>query len=281
MNVKRVLRSILGYCMVLCFIFTTYITIRWIIKMKNYSKEYVYSDSGNLYYEKDGEKIYIDKLYNSKGEDLKLEIPDKKTIIMYCYKDNPKEGIFLDINNTSDSGLQHPIINLCVAIFILAFGLYFLTKKNYSNPIYKYYYFYVCFSIVGTVMLVTQISKIVNYNNIKNNYNIVNSTIYSDLYEVGAAGGQYKAVSYYYVDGIKYVYADEIFVDGDINDAIGKTQEIYYNPNNPEEAYGQINSVNKLFIVLGIFLIIISAPSVFFRKLMAERYEEVMSNAND
>ena len=257
MNYKKILKIIIGCFLILCSIITLFQTITWLITKKDYHKEYVYSDLGNLYYEKDGEKIYIEQIYNTDGEELELNIPDKKTIIMYCYKDNPTEGVYLGINNTPDARLEYPTINICVSLFILTLALYILSKKNKKNPIYKYYLFYVFGLFIGIVMIVYSITNIINYYSIKNDNNIVNATIYSDIYETGISTKQYKAVSYYYVNNTKYVYADEIYKSGDINNVLGTTQKLYYNPNNPEKSYSKINFVIFLFLIIGTFILCI------------------------
>lgn len=276
MNYKKILKIIIACFLILCSIITLFQTITWQLQKKDYNKEYVYSDSGSLYYEKNGKKIYIEQIYNTNSETLKLNVPDKKTIIMYCYKDKPTEGIYLGMNNTADARLQNPIVNICVSLFILAVAFFILSKKNKENPIYNYYLFYVFIFLIGMIMSVYQIGNIINYYSIKNDNNIVNATIYSDIYETGISNEKYKAVSYYYVDDTKYVYVDEIYKSGNINDVLGTTQKLYYDSNSPEKASSKISFVTPLFLIIGIFIIIISFPFVFFRNKMAERYNKAI-----
>ncbi len=272
MNYKKILKVTIGCFLILCSIITLFQTITWQISKKDYNREYVYSDFGNLYYEKNGEKIYIEKIYNTDSEELQLEVPNQKTIIMYCYKNNPTEGIYLGINNTPDARLEYPTINICVSIFILTLALYILSKKNKENPIYRYYLFYIFGLFIGIVMIFYSVTNIINYYSIKNDNNIVNATIYSDIYETGISTEQYKAVSYYYVNDVKYVYVDEIYKNGDINNVLGTTQKLYYNPNNPEKSYSKINFVTFLFLIIGTPITIISFLCVFFKDKMAMRY---------
>ena len=276
MNYKKILKIIIACFLILCSIITLFQTITWQLQKKDYNKEYVYSDSGSLYYEKNGKKIYIEQIYNTNSETLKLNVPDKKTIIMYCYKDKPTEGIYLGMNNTADARLQNPIVNICVSLFILAVAFFILSKKNKENPIYNYYLFYVFIFLIGMIMSVYQIGNIINYYSIKNDNNIVNATIYSDIYETGISNEKYKAVSYYYVDDTKYVYVDETYKSGNINDVLGTTQKLYYNSNSPEKVSSKINFVTFLFLIIGIFITIISFPFVFFRNKMAERYNKAI-----
>ena len=63
MNYKKILKIIIACFLILCSIITLFQTITWQITKKDYNKEYVYSDSGSLYYEKNGEKIYINNIF--------------------------------------------------------------------------------------------------------------------------------------------------------------------------------------------------------------------------
>ncbi len=276
MNYKKILKIIIGCFLILCSIITLFQTITWQLQKKDYNKEYIYSDFGNLYYEKNNEKIYIEQIYNTYGEELQLNVPNKKTIIMYCYKDKPTEGIYLGMNNTPDARLQYPIVNICVALFILAVAFFILSKKNKENLIYRYYLLYIFSLFIGIVMIVYSVTNIINYYSIKKDNNIVNATIYSDIYETGISNEKYKAVSYYYVDGTKYVYVDETYKNGNINDVLGTTQKLYYDSNNPEKVSSKINFVTFIFLIIGIFITIISFLAVFFKNKMAERYNKAI-----
>ena len=276
MKTKKIFKIIIGCFLILCSIITIFQTITWQIVKKDYNKEFVYSDSGKLYYEKNGEKIYINHIFNTNGETLQLNVPDKKTIIMYCYKNNPTEGIYLGMNNTADARVQSPIINICASLFILTVAIFILSKKNKENPIYNYYLFYVFIFLMGIILSVYQMLNIINYYSVKNDKNIVNATIYSDIYEIGISDNKYKAVSYYYVGDTKYVHVDETYTRGNINDVLGTTQELYYNPNNPEKVASKVNFVNFLLLVIGLLVIIINFPLLFFKKQMAERYSKAI-----
>lgn len=125
-------------------------------------------------------------------------------------------------------------------------------------------------------MIVYSVTNIINYYSIKKDNNIVNATIYSDIYETGISNEKYKAVSYYYVDGTKYVYVDETYKNGNINDVLGTTQKLYYDSNNPEKVSSKINFVTFIFLIIGIFITIISFLAVFFKNKMAERYNKAI-----
>ena len=130
MNYKKILKVVLGCFLILCSIRVFAQTITWQFTKKDYNKQYVYSDNGILSYEMNDEKIYIEKIYNTNGETLEVNIPDEKTIIMYCYKDKPTEGIYLGMNNTEDSRVDHPIMNMYMSAFFLVVAIIILYKRN-------------------------------------------------------------------------------------------------------------------------------------------------------
>lgn len=276
MKYKKILKILIGCFLLLCSIITFVQTITWQVKRKDYNKEYVYSDSGLLYYEKNDERIYIEKIYNTNGEILPINVPDKKTIIMYCYKDTPTEGIFLGMNNTADSRLQYPIMNIYVSALILTIALVILFKKRNENPIIRFYPIYVFILFVGVGISCLQMHNIINYCTVKDDNNIVNATIYSDIYEIGISSDKYKSVSSYYIDNNKYVYVDETYKNGNINDVLGTTQKLYYNPDNPVRVAKEIKLSNFFLLIIGIIIIAFTFPIVFFRNKMANRYNNAV-----
>lgn len=276
MKYKKILKILIGCFLLLCSIITFVQTITWQVKRKDYNKEYVYSDSGLLYYEKNDERIYIEKIYNTNGEILQINVPDKKTIIMYCYKDTPTEGIFLGMNNTADSRLQYPIINIYVSALILTIALVILSKKQTKNPIIRFYPIYVFILLVGIGMSCWQIHNIINYCTVKDDNNIVNATIYSDIYVLGNTSGRYQSVSSYYINDNKYVYVDDIHKYGNINDVLGTTQKLYYNLDNPAKVVKELKLTNFLYLIIGIFITAFTFPIVFFRNKMANRFNHAV-----
>lgn len=92
----------------------------------------------------------------------------------------------------------------------------------------------------------------------------------------GVDDKQYKAVSYYYVNNDKYIYVNEKYKDGDINDVVGTTQKLYYNPDNPSQVCRKITLSNILLLIIGIFIIVITFPIVFFNSKMVNRFNKAV-----
>lgn len=276
MNYKKILKVVLGCFLILCSSIVFSQTITWQFTQKDYNKQYVYSDAGILSYEIDDEKIYIEKMYNTNGETLELDIPDKKTIIMYCYKDKPTEGIYLGINNTADSRLQAPIVNIYVSAFILVIAILILSNKKIKDPIRDLYLIYVLLFLIGIGMSCWQINNIIDYCILKDDDNIVNATIYSEIYEMGTSTEKCKSVSYYYVDNNKYTHVSEIYKDGNIDELLGTTEKLYYNPDNPTQVSSEIEPLNFFLLIVGIFITALTFPIVFFRNKMSKRYKRAV-----
>ena len=77
--------KILGYFFlvagILCSLGIVFPFINWKLRESDYNREYIYSNYGLLYYEKNKENINIEKIYNTDGEVIELNIPDKNTAI--------------------------------------------------------------------------------------------------------------------------------------------------------------------------------------------------------
>lgn len=125
-------------------------------------------------------------------------------------------------------------------------------------------------------MLYWQVNNIINYCKIKDDDNMVNATIYSEIYEMGSSREKYKPVSYYYVDNYKYIYVSEIFKDGNIDEHLGTTEKLYYNPDNPTQVSTEIEPSNIILLMVGIFITALTFPIVFLKHKMAKRYNKTI-----
>lgn len=276
---------------ILVFITTIGSYIGWKTKETGYIKEYVYSDSGILYYENNEEKVYVEKTYNTNDKIIELDIPDKKTAIMYCDKNHPSDCIYFDTSNSVDQSRLNPIIGIYCSLFLVAMALFFIPKKRCNKILQKdgnseeyekgsslssIYLFYVFLFAVGIGLLGWQLYDVINYLKLKNNNNITTATIYSDLYIKGADNDKYKPVSYYYVDNQKYVYISDPEY-GNLNDNIGNTFKLYYNKDNPNEVSTIENPVDFILIIIGICSTAFSIPFVFCKKKMEKRIDKNLS----
>lgn len=256
----------------------------WKLKEDNYNKQYVYSSYGNLYYENNNDRTYVETIYDTNNEIIELDIPNEKTVIMYCLKENPSECIYFDMNNSVDQGILNPILNIFVTLLLMAMGLFFImnTRKpkedtEEKTSLNSIYLFYVFLFACGIGVLIWQIYNAVNYFNLKNDLNVTTATIYSEIYNAGAENDLYKPVSYYYVDNQKYIYINDSYVDGSLEDNIGTTFELYYNENNPAEVAKKENPIDIWMIIIGILFVAFSTPFVFFKNQMEKRIDKNMS----
>lgn len=274
---------------------TVFITIivsyfSWNSKRIDYNKEYVLSDYGTLYYEKNGNNVYVNKIFNTDGEIISLDIPDKNTAIMYCSKTNNSECIYFDINNSVDQNMQNPFLGLLLTLFLMSLATFLIPKKRFNKvmnedgeiigegtSISSIYLFYVFLFVVGIVCVAGQLYVAVNYFNLKNGNNTTIATIYSEIYNEGKSNGNYKYVAYYYVDNQKYIYVNDTYEEGNLEENLGKTFELYYNQNNPNDISKKKNPVNYLLLLAGICFSAFTFPFVFFKKKMEKRIDKNLS----
>lgn len=259
--------------------------IGWKLKENNYNKQYVYSSYGNLYYENNNDKTYVETIYDTNNEVIDLDIPNEKTVIMYCSKENTSECIYFNMNNSVDQGMLNPFMSIIVTLFLIVIGLFFVIntrvqkddKEEEKSSLSSIYMFYVFLFVFGASVLIWQIYNAVNYFKLKNNLNVTTATIYSEIYNIGAENDLYKPVSYYYVDNQKYIYVNDSYIDGSLEENIGTTFELYYNKNNPSEVSKKESPVNILMLIIGIGFVAFSTPFVFFKNKMEKRIDKNVS----
>ena len=247
----------------------TFITlfINWEKRKDNYTLEYVYSESGTLYYEVNKEKVYIQNIYNTHNEKIKLNIPNRATVMLYIDKTNITDGIYFDLDNSFDRGILNPISLIFVILFFISSGLTsILTYEEINGKKYKLpavFPIFIFLIILGIGFISSQVSQAIDYFSLKEKNNVTVATIYSDIYIKGRASNSYKAVSYYFVEGNKYLYVNNYFEKGTLNDKLGDTFELYYDEQNPNKSIKKGEPVNVILLVVGIGLVILfSAPVV-------------------
>jgi len=283
---------LIGGVLVLLSVLSSYIS--WNAKKSNYNKEYVYSKYGVLYYEDGGKHVYVNKIYNTDGEEITLKLPDKKSAIMYCNKHNTSECIYFDINNTTDQSMENPILGLLVSFFLIALALFALPKKRFNekkdeqgnvigktSSVDSLVPFFIFLFIVGLGSILWQIYAVSSYLSLKNTNNEVTATIYSDIYNEKTEGTSYRSLSYYYVNNKKYIYLDDMYESGTIDDNMGKTIKLYYNPNDPSKVVEDHNPFDFIALLIYIGFIIVSAPFIFFKKKMEGRIHKTLSNQKE
>lgn len=74
----------------------------------------------------------------------------------------------------------------------------------------------------------------------------------------------------------KYIYVNDVNKNGNINDVIGTTQELYYNPDNPNQVCSKTTFFNIFLLIIGIFITAITFPIVFFNRKMANRFNNAI-----
>ena len=117
------------------------------------------------------------------------------------------------------------------------------------------------------------VQSIFNANNKKITLDIPNNQYINN----GTEENLYNPVSYYYVDNQKNIYVNDLYVDGKLEDNIGKTFELYYNKNNPNEVSKKENPINISILIIGICFSAFTFPFVFFKQNMEKRVQKTIS----
>lgn len=259
-------------------------------KKSNYTLEYVYNDSGTLYYELGNERIYIQNIYNMDNEKITPYIPNNETIMMYIDKNNINEGIYFDLNNTIDKSVLNPALTIFTTLFFISAGLTCILTFEEANgrkhKIPSLIPIFIFLIILGVGFIGSQVDDSITYFDLKGKNNVTIATIYSEMYNSGQASNKYefggyesyKPVAYYYVDGNKYIYVNNDYEKGTLEDNLGNTFEVYYDEQNPSKAVKKENPTNILVLIVGIGLVVLfSAPIVALMRKKINLKSNVLS----
>jgi len=271
---------------VLLCMFTIINYMSWQSIKKDYYKQYVYSNNNQLYYEKNDQQVNVLRVYDTDNNPIELNIPDKKTIIMYCSKNKKEECLYFDMNNSNDTSKLNPIMNIIASLFLTSMGIFFAAKRKNEtdNKIEKnisitsIYPFLIFILIVGISIILWQSVTTIKYLRLKTENNITKATIYSEVYNIGGSDDTYKPVAYYYVNNQKYIYVSDLYIEGALKDNIGKDLDIYYDINNPEITIKKEFPANILFIIIGIAFIAVTIEPVFFKRKHEEKLTKIILN---
>lgn len=269
---------------ILMFITTIITLIDWNSKKNNYTLQYAYSEAGNLYYELDNKIIPLDIVYNTSNEKITLEIPDNNSILVYTNNNNLNEGIYFDMNNSIDQSILKPTFYLLIPLFLIGIGLFIILNqkekkenKYTTSPVFLFCLF---LFIMGLYTIILESTSIISHFNLKSQNNITTATIYSQLYDNGASSNTYKPIAHYHIDDKKYIYVNDTYIDGSLEDTLGNTFELYYDKCNPTQVSKAENHADFLIIFAGVFLILFSFPFIFMKKHM-DKVSQKMYEQND
>ena len=252
--------------------------ISWNSRKENYTQVYAFCANGQLYYEYNNQRIYIEEIYNTKNEKITLNIPENETVMMYIDKTNKNIGLYLNMDNTGDQSMINPIGQIITGMITLSVGLYFmLTYKEVQEnkaTIKPLVLFFIILFVMGIGVIIFQIYQLVEYFQIKEENHVTTATIYSELYREGTKTDYYQPVSYYYINGKRYIYVSDSFEKGTLNENIGKTFEVYYKASDPNQIVKKGSPMNIPILIAGILLTLFSSPFIFLRKNMKKTIEK-------
>lgn len=275
-KIRKITIAIISLFIAVSYTFFTVIDyLEWEDIKKNYHKQYVYSDNGILQYDIDTGTIYVETMLDITENEIKKDIPDNKTILMYCHKDDPTTCIYINLNDSSyqkyETFFLEPIFP---AIFFLL-GIGCLQSLRNIDKVKKWYA-NICLTSIGlvfmsVVFLGTQVVSIKNYSKLEEQQNVATATAYSEIYKSTGTEPRYRQASYYYVNGTKYIYVNETYERGLAEQNYGNTIKIYYDEENPNNAVKVDQPISLSLVVCGMFLFIIGILPFIFKKQLKQR----------
>lgn len=270
---------IIGYSLLfitLIFLFELPGVVRWNLKKDNYTKNYVYSVQGDLYYIADGKINHLEKLYDFSDDELDIEIPDGESIVVFVDNNNVSEGYLYGSYKRSGEMETNLFGYFVLILYLLALSLCPIIaiheyKKNRTtlNPVFL---LGLSLLIVGIYLLVNFVIDTINRNDIINQNNLANATINSQIYLADTYKIEnFTYVATYKVDGQTY-YA-EVKRSSDINpeEIIGDNVQVLYDQNDPSKYILKNSSPNYSNLFISIISIILGFIITFFRKNVSKR----------
>ena len=178
---------------------------------------------------------------------------------------------------------MQPFLSFLIYFLMIAMGFFFIyhttkglhIKKDSFNDIYLVFIF---FFLLGCFGVFFQVCNFFNYYELKKSGNVVDAHIYSEIYSSGGKDYLYKPVSYFYVDHQKYIYVNDSYIKGSLEENYGKIFEIYYNKENPSAASLVKNPVNFYILLISLLFVVISFPFIFFKTKMEKKFKQNLIN---
>lgn len=262
---KKIISKIFGWAFIfvgaMVLVSTIIYLLDWKNKSQNYIEIYAYSNNGILEYENEGEKITPEQFYNYSGDEIFFNIPDKKSVKLYCEKKYLYRCIYFDEKNSPESNIiKSPVISIFSSMFLLILGL-FLTEK--SMPVktetkisYSIYFLWLWIALFGLFVIICQLFEYKNYVDIANQKNIVNASVYSEVYVPYTSGKLNKVIAKYIIDGKEYTYVRKYFKENNIATNI----KLYYDIKNPASSVEFKSPIDIELIIISFIFIVISTP---------------------
>lgn len=281
-SIAKIIGFFLLALSILMFVGSISSYFNWQSKSDKYVKKYVYSELGLLSYEESGNNVYVDEIYDTKFQKIDLEIPDTESVLMYCSKEKNNSCIYFNTDNATARDMLNPLPSIFIALFFGGLGFFMILKKgnlfkvdNDNKSQKAAYGLFTFLFVVGMTLIIWQLIGIFDYLALKGANNKATATISSCLYIEDDTNGTYKPISYYYVAGERYEYVEDVYVDGSLEENLGKTFEVYYDKKKPSHAAHAIQSTNMLMIVCGGLLVVIGLYPIIFKKKIKERLNNI------
>lgn len=281
--------KIFGYFFIIFGVLATilYVTnwIDWNQKKDNYTKQCAYSNGTSLYYKVDEQTIYVNKIFNTSDEKIDLDIPNGKSVILYSNNSNVNECIYFDMDNSNDAVMLEPIQGVFV-LFFIGIGVYFASgdknaviQGNLDMSPRNLRWFGIFFFVIGMVAIIGGILENINNLSISSQDNRVTATIYSEIHSYKT--DIYKPVAKYSIDDKEYIYVSDTYVDGQLEENLYTTIELYYDQNDYNKVVPVEQKVQIKIIIYGLLLAFWGFPFAFRNKKMQQLVEEYVETAEN
>lgn len=269
------IQVILIFLIVICVLgfsifFSTW--LRWSCDKVNLKEVISLKQNTEIGYLEEGKFVIVDKLKDFYDIELsELELSEDEAVVLYCDIDNKTDCIYVDYNNFIERNSVNPIYMILIFIILTIVLLVILVVRRKKINVIIYYVFIGIFFTFGIVGASIHTCQIMNYYVfVDDSPYVANSVIVARL-KGDNSKSEYRPVSEYEVEGIKYYYFGKKSIKGDFNKQKGEKLTLYYDSVNHAIAVKKENPFDILFIILIVVELIVSMVYVIIGKKRLQR----------
>lgn len=250
--IQVVLILLIGVCLIgFSIFFSTW--LRWKNESANYFEVIALMENNKISYLDEGNFVEVEKLKNFSGIEITdFELGENEAIVLYCNEEEKNNCIYVDYNNFIEANSINPMSMMLFFSILCIIFLIIWEIRHEKKKLLRYCSLSVIFLILGISMAVIYTCQVMDYYVfVDDSLNVVNSEVIAYL-KGDDFTKEFRPVSIYEVDGVKYHYFSKKVVKGNFNEQKNTKLTLYYD----KEYHNFAEKKENLFDIMLIILIV-------------------------